>query len=160
MKPVCLSLAFAFVAGAAVAQAPNEDAGPSLADIQALFAAGREQIVREEIRLSEAQAEAFWPIYEAYQESMAPVRDRHARLIADFLDAYRAGTVSEKMAARFVDDHVDISRERLEKREKYYQELKDVLPARLAARCYQLDVQVDTELQAELSLYIPLIDPV
>lgn len=45
-------------------------------------------------------------------------------------------------------------------REKYYENLRKVLSARLAARCYQLDLKIDTELQAELSLYVPLIDPI
>lgn len=165
MNVTCLSRAFlsltlAFAAGLADAQAPNEDTGAATVDVQALFVAGREEIVRQEIRLSGEQAEAFWPIYEAYQQDLAPVRDRHARLIADFLQAYRAGAVSEEMAARFVDDHVAISRDRLKLREKYYESLRAVLPTRIAARCYQLEVQLDAELQAELSLYVPLIDPV
>lgn len=156
----CLSLGLATFAGTAAAQAPNEEAGPVLSDVRALFVAGREEIVRGEIRLSGEQEEAFWAVYEAYQQALEPVRDRHARLIADFLQAYRAGTVSEEMAARFVEEHVAISRDRLNLREKYYEDVRDVLPARMAARCYQLEVQLDAELQAELSLYVPLIDPI
>lgn len=160
MKAIGLSLGILLLAGMAAAQSPDRAAGLSLAELEALFVAGREQIVRDEIRLSGKQAVDFWRIYEAYQQDLAPVRDRHARLIADFLEAYRAGAVSEQMAERFVDDHVAISRDRLKIREKYYEDLKQVLPARMAARCYQLEVQLDAEVQAELSLYVPLIDPV
>lgn len=163
MRVLCLSracLSLALLTAMAAAQAANEDAGPGMADVRALFVAGREEIVRDEIRLSAEQAEAFWPIYEAYQQALEPVRDRNARLVADFLAAYRSGAVSEAMAARFVEEHASISRDRLQIREKYYENVREILPVRLAARCYQLEVQLDAELQAELSLYVPLIDPV
>jgi hypothetical protein len=88
------------------------------------------------------------------------VNDRYADLLTNYLDAYRAGTVSEKMANKIVDDYLVIENEILQIKQKYLQDFRKALPARKAARFYQLENKMDAELQSQLALIIPLIDPV
>ena len=92
---------------------------------RALLISGREDIVREEMRFSEDEAAAFWPLYNSYQADIRVVNDRYASLLTSYLDDFRKA-----------------------------------LPARKAARFYQLENKMDAELQSQLALIIPLIDPV
>lgn len=127
---------------------------------RALLNAGREEIIREEIRLSDDESAAFWPLYERYQADLQVVRDRYAGLLTDYIDAYRAGTVSEEMANQLIDDYLQIQVDLLNIKKEYLADFRKALPARKAARFYQLENKMELGLESELSTIVPLIDPV
>jgi hypothetical protein len=129
-------------------------------EARVLLRFGREDIVREEIRFSEDEAVAFWPLYDSYQAELLVVNDRYADLLTNYLDAYRAGVVSEEMANQIVDDYLEIENDILKIKQKYLQDFRKALPARKAARFYQLENKMDAELKSQLALIVPLIDPV
>jgi hypothetical protein len=156
-------LLFALLTGG---QLVAQDSGPvasasgEMNDARVLLRFGREDIVRDEIRFSEDEAAAFWPLYDHYQAELLVVNDRYADLLTNYLDAYRAGTVSAAMANQIVDDYLVIEYDILKIKQKYLQDFREALPARKAARFYQLENKMDAELKSQLALIIPLIDPV
>jgi hypothetical protein len=158
---VTLSLAL-FVGDAAMAQAsePVSQSSNEMQQARALLNAGREDIVREEIRFSDEESAAFWPLYERYQADLQIVRDRYAELLGSYLDAYRAGNVSEEMANQIIDDYLQIQVDRLNIKKEYLSDFRKVLPARKAARFYQLENKIQLGLESQLSTIVPLIDPV
>lgn len=127
---------------------------------RALLKFGREDIVREEMRFSEAEADAFWPVYDRYEADLLVIRDRYAELVTGYTAAYRAGTVSEAQAEQIVDDYLDIQEQLLRVKRQYLDDFRQVLPARKAARFYQLENKMAVELEFQLAQVIPLIDPV
>ena len=150
------------IGGQLVAQdsGPVASAGGEMNDARVLLRFGREDIIREEIRFSEEEAVAFWPLFDSYQAELLVVNDRYADLLTNYLDAYRAGTVSEEMANQIVDVYLEIEDDILKIKQKYLQDFRKALPARKAARFYQLENKMDAELQSQLAMIIPLIDPV
>jgi hypothetical protein len=127
---------------------------------RALLKAGREEIIREEIRFSDEESAAFWPVYERFQADLQIVRDRYAELLTAYLAAYRAGTVSEAMANQVIDDYLQIQTDILNIKKEYLADFRNALPARKAARFYQLENKMDLGLESQLSMIVPLIDPV
>jgi Spy/CpxP family protein refolding chaperone len=122
--------------------------------------AGRRQIIAEELRLDAAQDAAFWPIYDQYQQQVMEVRDRYARAVTDYLQRHRAGEISETDAARFVDEGLAFKQDLLDVRRNYLKKFKRALPIRKVARFYQIENKLDVEVDAQLALAIPLMDPV
>ncbi len=139
---------------------PVAGASNEMSDARALLISGREDIVREEMRFSEDEAATFWPLYNSYQADMRVVNDRYASLLTSYLDAYRAGTVSEAMADQIVDDYLEIQNEILKIKKNYLADFRKALPARKAARFYQLENKMQAEMESQLALIVPLIDPV
>jgi len=131
---------------------------PELTAARELLQAGREEIIRDEIRLTESEAAAFWPTYEKYRADVLKVRDQHAQLVADYLQAYRAGTVPEDDAERFVDEYLDIKSDLLKVQKRHLRYFRKALPARKAARFFQLENKLDAELEVQLARFVPLID--
>jgi hypothetical protein len=82
----------------------TDDAG----NARLLLQAGREEIIRVEMRLSSSEDAEFWPVYDKYQSDLTLVRNRHAMLLADYIQAYRSGTVSAEFAEKLVDDFLEI----------------------------------------------------
>jgi hypothetical protein len=160
-RTVTLLLAL-LLGGAALAQV-NGSAAHATSEMQqarALLNTGREDIIREEIRLSDDESAAFWPLYKRYQADLQIVRDRYADLLTSYLDAYRAGTVSEEMADLIIDDYLQIQVDILNIKKEYLSDFRKALPARKAARFYQLENKMELGLESQLSMIIPLIDPV
>ncbi|MGI9272295.1 MAG: hypothetical protein ACR2QT_11000 [Woeseiaceae bacterium] len=157
-----MSLLFACLAGT-VASGPSIAGEPATANVneaRQLLQAGRKEIVRDELRLSEEEADAFWPVYQRYQDDLTPVRDRYAELLADYMEAYRAGTVTEDFAIRLVDDYLEIQTDLLDIKKKHLSDFRAALPVRKAARFYQLENKMEGEMAGQLALIVPLIDPV
>ena len=122
--------------------------------------AGRRQIIAGELRLDEAQTAAFWPLYDDYQRQVMVVRDRYAEAVADYLRLHRAGEISEADAERFLDEGLAFRKNLLAVRRNYLKKFKRVLPTRQVARFYQLENKLDVEVDAQLAVAIPLMDPV
>ncbi len=146
----------------ALAQANGSasNAASEMQQARALLKAGREEIIREEIRFSDDESAAFWPVYERFQADLQIVRDRYAELLTAYLAAYRAGTVAEEMANQVIDDYLQIQADILNIKKEYLTEFRNALPARKAARFYQLENKMDLGLESQLSMIVPLIDPV
>ena len=154
----------ALLAGPAVAMAQGAatdgDASAGVDEARQLLQAGREEIVRDDLRLTGDEAAAFWPIYARYQDDLQPIRNRYAELLAKYLELYRAGAVSEKFANQMVDQYLDIQADILSVKKKYLRQFRKALSARKATRFYQLENKMEAELQGQLAQIVPLIDPV
>lgn len=148
------------VLDAGVAVADELDEAADIGEARLLLQAGREEIIREEMRLNAAEDPLFWPVYDSYQRELMVIRNRYAVLLSDYIEAYRSGTVSAEFAEKLVDEFLDIQGDVLKVKKKHLKHFRKVLPARKAARFYQLENKMDAELEGQLALFVPLIDPV
>lgn len=130
-----------------------------LADARAFLQAGRAEIIREEILFTAAEAETFWPAYEKYTSDVNEVRDRQAELIGQYLDAYFDGEVSDQFAAKLLDDYLAIKSDILSVQKKHLRKFRQILPPHKVTRFYQLENEMNAELDLQLALVVPLIDP-
>ena len=128
-------------------------------EARALLRAGREDIIRDEIRFSEEEAADFWPAYEAYREEINAVRDRQAEAVVSYLVAYRDGAVTSEQASILVDVALAIKGDLVQVQRKYLDQFRAALPAWKVARFYQLENKLDAELDVLLARFIPLMDP-
>lgn len=146
--------------GAGIAMAEESDVASDTSEARLLLQAGREDIIREEMRLNADEDAMFWPVYDSYQKDLTMIRNRYALLLSDYIQAYRSGTVSAEFADKMVEDFLDIQGEILKVKKKHLKYFRKVLPSRKAARFYQLENKMDAELEGQLALVVPLIDPV
>jgi Spy/CpxP family protein refolding chaperone len=154
------TLVLAMSTGRVVQASEQREADEQLTAARDELQAGRRQIIAEELRLDDVQGAAFWPIYDQYQQQIMEVRDRYARAVTDYLQRHGAGEISEADAARFVDEGFAFKQDLLDVRRNYLKKFKRVLPIRKVARFYQIENKLDVEVDAQLALAIPLMDPV
>lgn len=160
IKHLIVSSAAILALDTGFAVAENPDVAGDTGEARLLLQAGREDIVREEMRLSADEDALFWPVYDRYQRDLTLIRNLYALLLSDYIEAYRSGTVSAEFAERLVDEFLEIQGDILKIKKKHLKEFRRVLPARKAARFYQLENKMDAELEGQLALVVPLIDPV
>ncbi len=130
----------------------------ALANARTLLQAGRADIIREDLRMSDEESAGFWPVYETYHAAVMVIRDRQARMVADFLKTYREGALTNEYAGKLIEDHFDIKGELLKTQKKFLRQFRKVLPELKVARFYQLENKMDAEVDAQLALFVPLVE--
>jgi hypothetical protein len=117
--------------------------------------ADKKLFVAENMQLTEAEAKAFWPVYERYQDELFLLRARTAKLINDFADAYEKMT--NDTAKRLLDEYMTIESLGLKLRQAYLPKFREVLPEVKVVRYYQIENKINAALMYELGANIPLM---
>jgi hypothetical protein len=143
-------------AGPAMAQEISAEAWEELRDLQEEILEGRDAIVKANLILTDAEGQAFWPVYEEYRAAADAIQERQAGLV----EAYAANfeTMSEPKAEAFLKEWLAIDRADLEMREDYAERIRKVLPARKAIRFFQVESKLDAIMDLEATLRIPLVE--
>jgi hypothetical protein len=137
----------------------GQQASEGVAEGRAMLKAGREELIRSELRFTDAESAAFWPIFERYQAEFSAIGDRYAALITEYVDRYQRGDLDNEYANRLLDDYFGIKQEMLDVQMNYAPKFMAVLPALKVAQFFQLENKVRAEIDAQLAIAIPLIDP-
>jgi hypothetical protein len=117
--------------------------------------ADKKLVVAETMGMTESEAKAFWPVYEAYQKDLAKLNDRTIKLIDDYADNY--GAMSDAAAKKLMDEYMAIEAERLKIRQSYLPRFRQVLPEMKVLRYYQLENKIQAVVNYELAASIPLV---
>ena len=126
---------------------------------RAMIREGRLEIVRSELPLTEKEAAEFWPKYAEYREEVDSIQDRYTDLVAEYVGRYDNADLSDDYADDLINSWFDIKRELLDVQEIYISEFRKILPALKVARLFQLENKINAEIDAQLAVVIPLIDP-
>ena len=117
--------------------------------------ADKKLLVAENMQLTEAEAKAFWPLYDRYQDELFLLRARSAKLIEDYADAYEKMT--NDTAKKLLDEYMTIETLQLKLRQAYLPKFRKVLPGVKVVRYYQIENKIQAVLLYELGAKIPLI---
>ena len=66
--------------------------------------ADKKFLVVSNMKLTDAEAKEFWPIYKAYQKDLHQINDRLAKVIKDYAEAYNKGALSDDIAKKLLNE--------------------------------------------------------
>ena len=116
--------------------------------------ADKKLLVAENMQLTEAEAKAFWPVYNQYQDELFLLRARTAKLIKDYSDAHQK--MSNDTAKKLMDELMTIEALGPKLRQTYLPKFRKVLPETKVVRYYQIENKINAVLMYELAKNIPL----
>jgi hypothetical protein len=114
----------------------------------------RRVLVSGALPLTDAEADAFWPLYDAYEKERRPLDERANKLVADFLAG--AATLTDAQAKAMVEEALQIEEGKVRLRRGYLGRMAKAIPPRKLARFYQIDNKLDAVVRADVSKQIPL----
>lgn len=117
--------------------------------------ADKKLLVAEQMKLTEAEAAAFWPVYDAFQADLAKISDGAVKLVTYYSNNYRSMT--DTAATRMLDEFLTLERDRAALLQSYRPKFSAVLPPLKVARYYQLENKIRAVLNYELAKGIPLM---
>ena len=145
-------IALAFVGSPASAQEKPAD---NMQIVLEKVRADKKLFIAENMELTEAEAKAFWRVYEQYQDELFLLRARTAKLISDFADAYEKMT--NETAKKLLDENITIETLGPKLRQAYLPKFRKVLPEVKVVRYYQIENKINAALIYELARNIPLM---
>ncbi|MEJ2661844.1 MAG: hypothetical protein P8Z73_14125, partial [Desulfobacteraceae bacterium] len=123
--------------------------------VQEKVRADKKLFVAENMQLTDAEAKAFWPIYDRYQDEQFLLHARAEKLIKDFAAAYEQMT--DDTARQLLDEFMTIEFMDLMIRQVFLPEFRKVLPESKVARYYQSENKIKAVSSYELAAKIPLM---
>jgi hypothetical protein len=120
--------------------------------------ADKKLLVAANMNLTEPEAAAFWPVYEAYQKDLQALNGRIKATIESYAAAYNQGTVADDTAKKLLDDALAIDGAEVDLKRSYVPKFQKVLPAAKVARYYQIENKIRAGIKYEMAAGIPLVN--
>ena len=117
--------------------------------------ADKKLLVAENMELTDAEAKAFWPVYEQYQSELFLLRARTVKLIKDYADAY--DKMTNETAKKLLDELMTIETLGPKLRRAYLPKFRKVLPEVKVVRYFQIENKIQAALFYEFAAKIPLM---
>jgi hypothetical protein len=157
MKKLLWLLIAAFALVGAPGYAQDKSADMNMQILRDKLKADKKVVVAANMQLNDAEAKAFWPIYDAYQNDLKAINERLGNAILAYADAYKAGPISDATAKKFLDEAIAIDDAEAKLRKDYAAKLTAAIPAAKAARYLQIESKIRAAVRYEMAAAIPLV---
>ncbi len=111
-------------------------------------------VITEVMEFTEAEDQAFWPVYREYEAELAKINDARMALIKDYAMGYE--TLTDATADGFAVRALGLESSRHALLERYYARFKSVIPAKTAARFLQVEHQILLLLDLQIAASLPV----
>jgi len=148
----------ALVAGLASAAAAQTTGTTNMDILRQKIKADKRLVVAANLKLTDAEGAAFWPVYDAYQKDLQQVNQRLAAVVVAYADAYNKGPVANDMAKKLLDDAMAVDDAEGKLKASYVPKVLAPLPATKAARYIQIENKIRAAIRYELAEGIPLVE--
>src|SRR4051812_7448590 len=147
MRTVALLAWIAIVHVPSLTAQSNGDVQADVQTARADLQAQRTQLVAENLPLTEAEGQKFWPLYNEYRGKWSKLDDRALALVQDYAANYEA--MSDEKAKELLKQQLSIEEDRLKLRRSYLGKFEKVLPWKKTARYYQIERKLDAAIASE-----------
>ncbi len=151
---IALLLVCVFAAPLAFAQEEAAAPADNMEIVREAIHAQKKVLIAENMELTQAEADQFWPVYDEYQAEMKKLGDKDIALIKKFAENYE--TMTDEVAGEIVKMFMDNEAEHLKLKKTFLPKFEKVLPPTKVARYYQLENKIAAVISYDLAAEIPL----
>lgn len=116
----------------------------------------KKAVIAEVMQLNEAESVPFWTLYNEYQGKLYVVQNKRIAIIKDFAENFEA--LTDEKADELWNASLAYAGDILKLEKQYYKKFKKIIPAGKAARFFQAENKIETMIDAQLAVEIPLIE--
>jgi len=134
--------------------------GPTVSeqDIELLrsdIRSAKKQIIAENMKLTNAQAEKFWPVYDAYAQETSKLGDARYALIKEYASHYE--DMTDAQAESLVKKMATLDEQTATLRQQWIPKFGEVLTGKQTALFFQLDRRINLLLDVQFAANIPIV---
>jgi hypothetical protein len=119
--------------------------------------ADKRALVAANLELTDAEAKAFWPVYDRYQKDLLATHLSLFQVVEE--DTLQAVKLTDKKALELVQRYLAAEAARVQVRSSYLKEISQVLPGLKVARFYQIENKLDAVVGYGMAVRVPLVKP-
>lgn len=146
-----VALAFAFVPAYA-----QDEPADNMEVLKDMVQADKKLVIADSMDLTQSEADAFWPVYDEYQDKLAEINKRYGDVIKAYAEGYNAMSLDDESALALMKTTMKIEKDESKLKQKYYKKLKKVLPGMKVVRYLQIENKLRAIIKYELAMGIPL----
>lgn len=140
----------------------GQTAGPNGADLQPDLSRTdlrpqKKQIIAGNLKLTDKEAEKFWPIYDRYDAELVKISVMKDALIKHYTENY--GSMKDEDLDKSAKEWLAMDQAVTQLRIKYYPAVRAVLSANNTALFFQLDRRISSLIDLRMAADLPLIVP-
>lgn len=152
MRAIVLLFVLAFPAASAWSGSADEASFEILRDT---IRANKKTLVAASMTLTDAESDAFWPVYDRYEAEIKAVNDRLVKVLDTYTKNY--GKLTDDEAKKLSEEYLSVEEDRASIRRKYFGEFTKVLPGKKAARFYQIENKMNAVIRYDMAREIPVV---
>jgi hypothetical protein len=116
----------------------------------------KDEVIAADMKLTEEEGKAFWPLYQEYQEALRKLQDRSFKLLAEYGQERENETFTDQKAKALLDEYMAIEREDLWLKGIFLEKFNRRLPAKKVMRYFQLENKIAAMINYQTTQMIPL----
>lgn len=116
----------------------------------------KKAVIAEAMMLTDAESGPFWELYNEFELAVNKVQNKRVAIIKDFAKNY--DSMTDAKADELMTNSIAYQQELLKLKKSYYGKFKKILPTGKAAKFFQIDNKIETLVNAELALQIPVVE--
>ena len=136
--------------------AQQKPATDNMQVLRAKLSIDKRLVVAANMALTETEAKAFWPIYEAYQQDLHKINEQMAMLIVTYAKALNANALTDDKAQALLEQSIAIEETETRLKRSYVPRLAKVLPGIKVARYLQIENKIRAIVKYEIAGEVPL----
>jgi len=148
-------LAVAFGQHAWAADSPTGLPESYIALLRSNIQPGKTDILARRLSLSDDEAKRFWPLQRSYEADLAKLGDSNLDTMRTY--ARNWDNLSEQTARDLGRRLFEYQKKRAELRAKYFDRISNKLSPTIAAKYFQLEVQIENLLDIGAGALVPLV---
>ena len=117
----------------------------------------KKQIIAANLKLTDAEAVKFWPIYDQYTVDLVRINDAKYAAIKEYVKNY--DTMSDEQATALTRQIIAVDESAAQLRLRYVPVVNKVLSGKKTAQFFQLDRRLVMLIDIQLATQLPMIQP-
>jgi hypothetical protein len=147
-----------FVSPSGFAQTPSGPAVDQQVDLlRKDVRSQKKQIIAANLKLTDKEAEKFWPIYDRYTAELTKINDTKYALIKQYAEQY--GSMKDEDLDKSARQWLGLDESAAQLRMKYLPTVRGALSAKNTALFFQLDRRMADLIDLQVAAALPLVEP-
>jgi len=152
MKKITILLAFIAVVFGTYAQSSKEEVDL----VQAAFGMEKKAIVANFVQVDDAQKDAFWALYDEYEDARKENGKKRIQLLEQYASQYNSMTAEQ--ADAWMKEVIKLSAATDKLIVTYYNKIKKATNAIVATQFYQVEGYILTSIRMEILESVPFLE--
>ena len=157
VKTITRGLAIAALLGLAPLAMAQDKPADNMQILRDKIKADKKLVVAANMELTESEAKAFWPVYDAYQKDLQKINQRIIALLESYADDARKKSLTDDKAKKLIDEAIAIDQAEANIKSGYAPKLSKALPAIKVARYLQIENKIRAVIKYDLAQGVPLV---
>jgi hypothetical protein len=123
--------------------------------VKSYFKLSKKALFEANMNLSDAQAIAFWPLYNKFETEAGKLQDDRIAFLKDYAENFE--NITDEQADEFIKRVFQYRKKMLALKMKYYKQVKKATNALVATRFLEIEQYVQTAVRYEIMEALPFV---